>query len=633
MAHRAAASDRLSAAFPLGPARANKSPLALVPRPRRRAGLPHVPADARCAAFVNWDDEISFLRNPHYRGLGPAQLRFDADDDTPQPLEPAHLGHVERELRARRARSVGLPPGQRVAALRRRRRLLPRRPAAARRRLSTNRPRKPRRSPPARSSPRSIVRPAPAARRTGGLGERAPRRALRPLLSAGRCSPISAASPAAGAIAAPVVGAVHRRPSPRRFLSKATGHDAAAHAAPARCLSAPTPRRRLADARLGEAAVCPARGGRRRRSRCSRARKVGTSPAYDRYGVGRPRRADRLHVLVLPLEARSGLLRLAPIYELPARVDPWPVALSDPAGRGLSPLTAALAALRRRWPAGLAAWVSSAIVLAPISGVVHSGSQLAQDRYSYLSGLGFAVLAGRGVHLGHAPILRRAGATMASAPGNHRGRSGRHRARASAPGRRRRSGATRKRCGEEPSRSTRRAPFARATSAARSRARGASTRPTAHVKRAMELRPDRPGPYENLGVIMLDQGRFREAEEHFRRAATLRPDHGAAGTASPPPSPIKAAMPRPRRSSRRPRACRHGSPMRRPTWACSTCVRAATRRRSARSDRPWHSLPNRPRSKTGLARALEKPGDPARARGAHHRGGRALAAGGPARPG
>jgi len=29
------------------------------------------------AEFVNWDDEISFLRNPHYRGLGLAQLRFD----------------------------------------------------------------------------------------------------------------------------------------------------------------------------------------------------------------------------------------------------------------------------------------------------------------------------------------------------------------------------------------------------------------------------------------------------------------------------------------------------------------------------------------------------------------------------
>ena len=28
------------------------------------------------AEFVNWDDDVSFLRNIHYRGLGPAQLHW-----------------------------------------------------------------------------------------------------------------------------------------------------------------------------------------------------------------------------------------------------------------------------------------------------------------------------------------------------------------------------------------------------------------------------------------------------------------------------------------------------------------------------------------------------------------------------
>src|SRR5262249_58945127 len=28
------------------------------------------------AGFVDWDDEVSFLKNPHYRGLGPAELRY-----------------------------------------------------------------------------------------------------------------------------------------------------------------------------------------------------------------------------------------------------------------------------------------------------------------------------------------------------------------------------------------------------------------------------------------------------------------------------------------------------------------------------------------------------------------------------
>lgn len=84
---------------------------------------------------------------------------------------------------------------------------------------------------------------------------------------------------------------------------------------------------------------------------------------------------------------------LSPLYELPGR-------LSLAEWRFLGPLlgvlavTAGLGALRRRWPAGLAAWTHSAIVLAPVSGVVHAGYQLAHDRYSYLAGLGFAVLVG-----------------------------------------------------------------------------------------------------------------------------------------------------------------------------------------------------------------------------------------------
>ena len=87
---------------------------------------------------------------------------------------------------------------------------------------------------------------------------------------------------------------------------------------------------------------------------------------------------------------------LSALYELPARVDPL-------AGRFVVPLiavpvlTVALVLLRRRWPAGLAAWLQSMIVLLPVSGVVHSGFQLAHDRYSYLSGLGLALLLGGGL--------------------------------------------------------------------------------------------------------------------------------------------------------------------------------------------------------------------------------------------
>ncbi len=57
-------------------------------------------------------------------------------------------------------------------------------------------------------------------------------------------------------------------------------------------------------------------------------------------------------------------------------------------------VTIALVLARRRWPAALAAWSYSALMVLPVSGLVHAGHQLAHDRYSYLSGLGFALLGG-----------------------------------------------------------------------------------------------------------------------------------------------------------------------------------------------------------------------------------------------
>jgi len=79
-------------------------------------------------------------------------------------------------------------------------------------------------------------------------------------------------------------------------------------------------------------------------------------------------------------------VRLIPLYELPVEVR-----VLDP--RFLIPALV----FRRIFPAGLAAWTLSVLMLLPISGIVHSGHQLAHDRYSYLSGLGFAALAGGGL--------------------------------------------------------------------------------------------------------------------------------------------------------------------------------------------------------------------------------------------
>jgi Flp pilus assembly protein TadD len=84
---------------------------------------------------------------------------------------------------------------------------------------------------------------------------------------------------------------------------------------------------------------------------------------------------------------------LSPLYELPAKVNLLEprFALSAVAVVALSAIALALA---RRWPAGLAVWAYYGIVLGPVTGLVHSGHQLAHDRYSYLSCLGFALLIG-----------------------------------------------------------------------------------------------------------------------------------------------------------------------------------------------------------------------------------------------
>jgi tetratricopeptide (TPR) repeat protein len=114
--------------------------------------------------------------------------------------------------------------------------------------------------------------------------------------------------------------------------------------------------------------------------------------SVERYGW-LPRIAMAAYSVRFYVEKTLVPLALSPLYELPAVVHPL-----DPrflvSGAIVVAITAAVLALRRRWPAGLAVWAYYGIVLAPVSGIVHSGFQLAHDRYSYLSCLGWALLVG-----------------------------------------------------------------------------------------------------------------------------------------------------------------------------------------------------------------------------------------------
>lgn len=88
---------------------------------------------------------------------------------------------------------------------------------------------------------------------------------------------------------------------------------------------------------------------------------------------------------------------LGPLYEIPPRETllGWMLCGSLLVLLGIGQV---LFLLRRRWPALPAAFAIYAAVLLPVSGIIQSGPQLVADRYSYISCLGFAVVAGGAVY-------------------------------------------------------------------------------------------------------------------------------------------------------------------------------------------------------------------------------------------
>src|SRR5881396_3273119 len=89
-------------------------------------------------------------------------------------------------------------------------------------------------------------------------------------------------------------------------------------------------------------------------------------------------------------------VNLSPLYELPPTVNPWapPFLLSYGV---VVAITALVLALRRRVPGLPAAWMAYVVVLLPVLGIFQSGPQIAADRYTYLAGLGWAILASAGL--------------------------------------------------------------------------------------------------------------------------------------------------------------------------------------------------------------------------------------------
>jgi Flp pilus assembly protein TadD len=101
---------------------------------------------------------------------------------------------------------------------------------------------------------------------------------------------------------------------------------------------------------------------------------------------------------------------LSPLYALPRQLDPLEPRFVLSVAMVVV-ISVVLVGARRRWRAGLTAWICYAVLIAPVCGVaIHGGPQLVTDRYSYLPSLVLALLAGAGA----------AGFTMAARRGTIR---------------------------------------------------------------------------------------------------------------------------------------------------------------------------------------------------------------------
>ena len=125
--------------------------------------------------------------------------------------------------------------------------------------------------------------------------------------------------------------------------------------------------------------------------------KEGTGAVYPIAGYGLlPRFAQVLYSLAFYPWKTVVPIELSPLYPFRPFTDLWnlPLLLS---GLFVFSLTAVLFLARRRWPAGLAAWIFYMVLLAPLSGIVAFGPHLVADRFNYIPGVGWAALAGAGL--------------------------------------------------------------------------------------------------------------------------------------------------------------------------------------------------------------------------------------------
>src|SRR6266571_4835514 len=243
---------------------------------------------------------------------------------------------------------------------------------------------------------------------------------------------------------------------------------------------------------------------------------------------------------------------LSPLYELRGQD---PLALPFLLSYGVVPAVTALALiLRHRLPGLPAAWLAYVVILLPVLGIFQNGPQIAADRYTYLAGLGWALLASAGMLAawrrrsflvtGLAVVLLLGFGTLtwnqvrvwhdseklwshavAIDPGSSIGQLSlglalaRHGKLAEAIAHYEQA------LRIKPDHSAAHTNWGDALAQ-----QGKPAEAIEHYQQALHIKPENALAHNNWGVALLHQGRLDEAIEHFRQALIISPDFADAHT-------------------------------------------------------------------------------------------------------
>src|SRR5437867_212890 len=210
-------------------------------------------------------------------------------------------------------------------------------------------------------------------------------------------------------------------------------------------------------------------------------------------------------------------VNLSPLYELPRTVSSWATPFLVSYGAVVA-LTALAVACHRRVPGLSAAGLAYVVILLPVLGIFHNGPQIAADRYAYLAGLGWAILAGASLLSGwrRRPFLSTG---LAACVLVGLGVLTWNQVQVWRDSERLWTQALT----VDPKSS-----IAHYNWGVVLAQQGKLADAVSHYQRALEIRPDFAEPLNNWGDALARQGRLAEASEHFQRALRIRPDFAEA---------------------------------------------------------------------------------------------------------